>query len=55
MLHDLSKAAIARHGDDTANIIDFIVTNLTETYGTRHINIRQDEWFLNNAGGAMGK
>lgn len=55
MLHELSQAAIAVHGQNTAGIIDHIVTNLTETYGTKHINTRQDEWVFNNAGGAMGK
>lgn len=54
MLHQLSQAAIALHGTNTTGIIDHIVTNLTETYGTKHINTRQDEWFFNNAGGAMG-
>jgi C-8 sterol isomerase len=55
MLHDLSQAAIALHGTNTSKIIDHIVTNLTETYGKNHINPRQDEWFFNNAGGAMGE
>jgi C-8 sterol isomerase len=53
-LHELSQTSIAAHGNNTAKIIDFIVTNLTETYGSRYINPRQDEWVLNNAGGAMG-
>jgi len=53
-LHELSKDAIAAHPDDTAKIIDHIVTNLTATYGAKHINQRQDEWVFNNAGGAMG-
>lgn len=53
-LHQLAQASIAAHGNDTAKIIDFIVTNLTETYDSRYINPRQDEWVLNNAGGAMG-
>jgi C-8 sterol isomerase len=55
MLHQLSRAAIALHGTNTSGIIDHIVTNLTETYGENHINPRQDEWFFNNAGGAMGE
>jgi len=53
-LHQLAQTSIAAHGNDTAKIIDFIVTNLTETYGSQHVNPRQDEWVLNNAGGAMG-
>ncbi|KAG9010531.1 C-8 sterol isomerase [Tulasnella sp. 427] len=54
MLHELAQDAIAKYPDDTANIINHIVTNLTATYGSRHINPRQDEWVFNNAGGAMG-
>lgn len=54
-LHQVAQTSIAIHGNNTANIIDFIVTNLTETYGSRYINPRQDEWVLNNAGGAMGR
>lgn len=54
MLHQLSKDAIAANPNEPAKIIDYIVTNLTATYGTKHINTRQDEWVLNNAGGAMG-
>jgi len=53
-LSQVSQASIATHGDNTTKIIDFIVTNLTETYGSRYINPRQDEWVFNNAGGAMG-
>jgi len=53
-LHELAQTSIAAHGNNTAKIIDSIVTNLTETYGSRYINPRQDEWVLNNAGGAMG-
>ncbi|CAG7853740.1 C-8 sterol isomerase; AltName: Full=Delta-8--delta-7 sterol isomerase [Serendipita indica DSM 11827] len=53
-LHELSRDAIAHHGNQTGKMIDHIVTNLTATYGTKHINPRQDEWFFNNAGGAMG-
>ncbi|KAG8806021.1 C-8 sterol isomerase, partial [Serendipita sp. 400] len=53
-LHALQKDAIAQHGTNTAGIVDHIVRNLTETYGTQHINPKQDEWFWNNAGGAMG-
>lgn len=53
-LHQLAQSSIATHGNNTEKIIDSIVTNLTETYGSRYINPRQDEWVFNNAGGAMG-
>jgi C-8 sterol isomerase len=55
LLHELSRDAVAKHGNDTVGMIDHIVANLTETYGSKHINTRQDEWVFNNAGGAMGK
>ncbi|KIO21638.1 hypothetical protein M407DRAFT_218011 [Tulasnella calospora MUT 4182] len=53
-LHELAKDAIATYPGDTTNVINHIVTNLTATYGTKHINTRQEEWVFNNAGGAMG-
>ncbi|KAG8966217.1 C-8 sterol isomerase [Tulasnella sp. 425] len=49
-----AQDAVAAYPDDTANIINHIVTNLTATYGTKYINPRQDEWVFNNAGGPMG-
>ncbi|KAF9511177.1 hypothetical protein BS47DRAFT_1383587 [Hydnum rufescens UP504] len=53
-LHELSREAIATHNDDVPLTISFIVQNLTNTYGLYHINPREDEWVLSNAGGAMG-
>lgn len=35
-------------------MVNNIVTSLLETHGPEHINVRQDEWVFNNAGGAMG-
>lgn len=51
-LHDLSKRAIAQHGNDTRSIVEYIVNELHE-HAPAHINHEQ-EWFFNNAGGAMG-
>ncbi|KAJ7268815.1 ERG2 and Sigma1 receptor like protein-domain-containing protein [Mycena haematopus] len=44
-LHELAQAAIASSPNDTAGMIQHIVTNLTLTY---------PEWTFSNSGGAMG-
>lgn len=51
-LHDLSKRAIAEHGDDTAEVVKYIVSELHEKH-PNYVNLEQ-EWVFNNAGGAMG-
>lgn len=65
LLHDLSRRAIAAHGNDTAAVVDFIVAELSQKgedgYGKgtegksmgRFLNT-EEEWVFNNAGGAMG-
>jgi len=57
-LHALVLEALDLYPGQSAasleKVIDHIVTNLTETHGTKHINVDQKEWFFNNAGGAMG-
>jgi len=55
-LHQLAQAAIAASPNDTAGMINHIVTNLTLTYPSKQIrlNPNQNEWVFNNAGGAMG-
>ncbi|KAK7471179.1 C-8 sterol isomerase [Stygiomarasmius scandens] len=55
-LHQLAQSAIATHQNDTAGIIQHIVTNLTAEYSpsTIAINPNVSEWVFNNAGGAMG-
>jgi hypothetical protein len=55
-LHNLSKRAIAAHGNDTKSIVEYIVTELQSTHGP-YVNpnsITHEEWIFNNAGGAMG-
>ncbi|KAL4736699.1 ERG2 and Sigma1 receptor like protein-domain-containing protein [Aspergillus similis] len=52
-LHDLSKRAIAAHGNDTRAIVQYIVSELDEKVGSTHLN-KDEEWVFNNAGGAMG-
>ena len=55
-LHQLAQAAIAASPNNTAGMINHIVTNLTLTYPSKQIrlNANQNEWVFNNAGGAMG-
>ncbi|KAH9901907.1 C-8 sterol isomerase [Xylariomycetidae sp. FL2044] len=60
-LHDLSRRAVAAHGggngsNDTAAIVRDIVAELHALHPD-HVNPNHhlaDEWFFNNAGGAMG-
>jgi C-8 sterol isomerase len=52
-LHDLSLRAISAHGNDTAGVVAFITRELSEKFPGGYVNLEQ-EWFFNNAGGAMG-
>lgn len=53
-LHDLSKRAIAAHGNDTRSVVSYIVGELhSDAAITSHVNV-DEEWIFNNAGGAMG-
>lgn len=52
-LHDLSQRAIAAHGDDTTQVVKYIVDELSEKLPGGYINL-DEEWIFNNAGGAMG-
>ncbi|KAG9255390.1 erg2 C-8 sterol isomerase [Emericellopsis atlantica] len=51
-LHNLSQRAIAAHGEDMHGIKDYIVSELSAKHPD-HVNVGE-EWFFNNAGGAMG-
>lgn len=51
-LHDLAKRGIDHGGNDTAAVVNYIVSELHEKHPT-HVNLEQ-EWMFNNAGGAMG-
>ncbi|KAF7315434.1 hypothetical protein MIND_00058300 [Mycena indigotica] len=57
-LHELAQSAVASafSPNDTAGMIDHIVTNLTSTYASSQVKLNHDstEWVLSNAGGAMG-
>ncbi len=53
-LHDLAKRGIQAHGNDTRSVVQYIVNELHgQASTTSHINL-DEEWFFNNAGGAMG-
>lgn len=51
-LFDLSKRAIAEHGNNTKGMVDYIVTELHGMHPDA-VNLHE-EWMFNNAGGAMG-
>lgn len=51
-LQALQTSALAAHGNDTAAVVDYIVSSLAKTH-PEHINL-DEEWVFNNAGGAMG-
>lgn len=52
-LHDLSKRAIANHGNDTKAVVAQIVGELSQGPAADYVNLNE-EWVFNNAGGAMG-
>ncbi|KAI1375197.1 ERG2 and sigma1 receptor-like protein [Hypoxylon crocopeplum] len=55
-LHDLAQRGVKAYGNDTAKIVEYIVTELHEKHPS-HVNPGwnvAEEWFFNNAGGAMG-
>jgi len=53
-LHQLSKDAIALHGNDTKAIVHTIVSNLRQNEELAPFLSVNEEWIFNNAGGAMG-
>ena len=53
-LHELSKAAIAAHGNDTRSVVKFIVDELRADAKLSPYISNEEEWIFNNAGGAMG-
>ncbi|KAH7008201.1 ERG2/sigma1 receptor-like protein [Ilyonectria destructans] len=51
-LDDVSKRALAEHGNNTRAVVQYITSELHEKHPA-HINLHE-EWVFNNAGGAMG-
>lgn len=53
-LHKLALDAIEAHGNDTASVVKYIVSNLQSDFAyPTHLNL-EEEWVFNNHGGAMG-
>lgn len=52
-LNDVAQRAIGAHGNDTRNVVGYIVAELSEKLPGGYINL-DEEWIFNNAGGAMG-
>lgn len=53
-LHDLSKSAIALHGNNTKALVSSIVEQLRDDPSISPYLSVEEEWCFNNAGGAMG-
>jgi C-8 sterol isomerase len=53
-LQEISQAAIAQHGNNTELLLRQITTDLRIVYGAAIQDWQPDDWFFNNAGGAMG-
>jgi homogentisate 1,2-dioxygenase len=52
-LHNLSQRAIAAHGNNTKEVVGYIVGELSGKLPGGYVNL-EEEWIFNNAGGAMG-
>lgn len=52
-LNDLAQRALSAHGNDTKQVVNFIVGELSEKLPGGYVNL-DEEWIFNNAGGAMG-
>ncbi|KAI5852600.1 ERG2/sigma1 receptor-like protein [Morchella snyderi] len=57
-LQELSQNSIAKYGGPGGNttlLLEDLVEGLRTEYGDKHVNkLSKEEWFFNNAGGAMG-
>ena len=54
-LQQISQSAIHQHGNDTTKLLHVITETLRSEYGPGAVSAwDEDDWFFNNAGGAMG-
>jgi C-8 sterol isomerase len=53
-LHDLQLRAIKQHGNDTRALVQYIVNELNGQANVAPYMNQNEDWFFNNAGGAMG-
>ncbi|KAL6252699.1 C-8 sterol isomerase [Rhinocladiella similis] len=53
-LQQISQNAIAIHGNDTLPMMRQITADLKAEYGSAIVDWTKEDWFFNNAGGAMG-
>jgi C-8 sterol isomerase len=53
-LHAVSQSAIAQHGNDTKALVASIVEQLSADESIAPYLSKTEEWWFNNAGGAMG-
>jgi hypothetical protein len=52
-LQEISQSAIAAHGNNTEALLRQITTDLKAEYGDAIHDWTKEDWFFNNAGGAM--
>jgi len=52
-LQAISRASIAKYGNDTELLMRDIVASLQQEYGDAILPYNNNTWVLNNAGGAM--
>lgn len=53
LLQQISQRAIQAHGNDTLPMLEQITRDLKTEYGDAIVDWSREDWFFNNAGGAM--